>query len=277
MNLNQLLKDINMPTEVTSLVLDYDQKMMEKVSENDLVHIYRENLELYPEETTDDFSQMKENLQDPDNIGTLWLQLKFATLAEDEYKKRGISSTIYLNSMKFFTRSMKEAFGLYGKWTHYSFERGYGQVFLRLFRLGTLEFEFVKNESPEIFIHIPSDANLGDNSRKESYQYLEIFTKKQFPTFQKAPIFCNSWLLSPTLRQFLSSSSKIRHFQNDFLLLEANTSTRTDSYQKWVFKTVGKDYQNFPEETSLQKKLKGFIQENGKIGIALGKLKKFIE
>lgn len=270
MNLNQLLTTIHMPKEVTEMLLAYDRKTMKEVSPKELEEMFQENLSLYPDASTDSFCQMKEKLKDPENFGTLWFQLKLAVFAEEEYKKRGISEKIYVDTMKFFSRTIKEGHDIYGKWMHFSFEWGYRQVFLRLFRLGDLEFEFIQKETAEIFIHIPNDARLQDENRNQSYEELKDFTKEHFQEFKEASVFCDSWLLSPTLRQFLSTSSKIRHFQDDFLLLEANSSN--ESFWNWLFKTDDKTIKNLPENTSLQRKVKKFLQENGKIGDGLGKL-----
>jgi hypothetical protein len=68
----------------------------------------------------------------------------------------------------------------------------------------------------------------------------------------------------------LGEDSNIINFQNRFEIYdEGETGTE---FVEWVFKTKSTDYNNLPEETSLQRNLKKHILAGGVIKDAYGRL-----
>lgn len=74
------------------------------------------------------------------------------------------------------------------------------------------------------------------------------------------PIHCNFWLLSPTLKELLPEESHILQFQKSFRITPLGKS---DCYRLWVFKNPNLPVQEFPENTSLQRRLKAYLLDGG--------------
>lgn len=221
--------------------------------------------------------------------GFYWLSLSLKIAVEitfKSYKLKGISDTVFYDTMGAFSRFVaehKKSFGCYG------FDRAfwtYRQLSGVLFRIGTLEYELCKNEESDvlyqnevliskgekyIYVHIPSDADLKKEASLSSIEDAKSYLKRFFKDFSDCKFFTETWLLSPSLNQLLNSSSKILQFQNLFNI--CSVSPEREDYIEWVFKTVEKNPQNWKEETSLQRSMKKFILEGGKVGVASGVLK----
>ena len=83
---------------------------------------------------------------------------------------------------------------------------------------------------------------------------------------------CDSWLLSPALKELLPEESRILQFQNRFEVKSWNKEE--DAYLEWVFKRKDLPLEKLPEETSLQRKMKAYVLQGGKIGEAYGEIPK---
>lgn len=70
---------------------------------------------------------------------------------------------------------------------------------------------------------------------------------------------CDSWLLSPVLKQFLSEDSNIIKFHYDFPQAEQR-----------IFEDVRDDKENHPEDTVLRRKAKPFYVAGNDIGVGFG-------
>ena len=87
---------------------------------------------------------------------------------------------------------------------------------------------------------------------------------------------CESWLLSPVLKDLLPPDSRILRFQRAFDLTPGSGDER-EAVLQWVFRltalqqeTVSLD--TLPESTSLQKSLKRFLLSGGVVTCAGGPL-----
>jgi hypothetical protein len=86
---------------------------------------------------------------------------------------------------------------------------------------------------------------------------------------------CESWLLSPVVREMLPDTARIVRFQNAFEIESADPSSR-EAIQ-WVFHLTKEqqkkmDVSSLPEETQLQKQMKAVLLEGRAPGSADGKL-----
>lgn len=228
---------------------------------------------------------------DERQVKMLTYMLHRALEAHDKYLQLGISEDIYIATMKCFTRFINEN---YVKNGNYIFDRGWWtvrQISNKLFRIGELEYELINwNNEPTISMHIPSDADLSSEKCVESIKLAKSFMVKFFPEYSDSIYICDSWLLSPALKELLSSTSNIVSFQNMFEIVEINPDSL--GYVEWVFKQDTSDivcnesnkigikemvYQKrdinineMPEVTSLQKNVKAYVKAGGSIGEALG-------
>ena len=207
--------------------------------------------------------------EDPDGIKTLWEDLNIAILSFGEYQKKGIPVSIFTDTMKFCTRFLSEHHKTYGC---YRFPWGWWfprQLSLREFRIGALEYEYEKEEC--IQIHIPSDADLSPQSVQSSLSLFQDFCRQYYPLWENLEMRCESWLLSPALKNILPDGSNILAFQKLFDITE--TDYGSTAVLDWVFPGFHDISENLPENTSLQASMKRYLLEGKKIGWSKGILR----
>lgn len=209
--------------------------------------------------------------EDPDGSKMLTFMLLRAVEAHKEYENRGISETIFKDTMKFCTRFIEEHYEVYGS---YAFTWGWWfprQISLHEFRIGALEYEMIEQERKKrINIHIPADADMGRESLRKSYMAAREFFAKYYPEYGQSEMVCDSWLLSPVIAKMMPESSNIVRFQKAFDLLRVDDTN--DSSIRWVYGRTDIPIHELPEHTSLQKKIKACLLEDGSIGAAYGRL-----
>ena len=142
----------------------------------------------------------------------------------------------------------------------------------RLVRLGALEYEQAEYQGPAfagmvpgqpcLHLHIPSDADLSDQARRQSYA--RAWARWELP------IVCESWLLAPALDKLLPADSRLRRFRAEFVPGPAEEDAE-DVYQ-WLFQGE-KRLDRLPQTTSLQRAAKAWLEEGKKIGIGWGRLR----
>ena len=97
----------------------------------------------------------------------------------------------------------------------------------------------------------------------------ERFMEKYYPDPVRGRFICESWLLSPVLKELLPENSKILAFQNRFEIISENREDR--DYIEWVFQAPpGTEIRQLPEKTSLQRNVKRLLLEGGNVGAACG-------
>jgi hypothetical protein len=82
---------------------------------------------------------------------------------------------------------------------------------------------------------------------------------------------CDSWLLSPVLRELLPERSNILLFQSAFDIVEVDADDR--SSLRWVFGRDDIPPAELAEGTSLQRGIKMLLLNGGSVGSAVGTLK----
>lgn len=203
----------------------------------------------------------------------------FAALAVDaykEYQKRGIEDQIYFDTFRDIAIWNRECRRRYGEEGLIEEEWIGKSVRLQLFRLGRLQFEpgilpkelLGRNEiltegMPVIYVHIPAEEPLEEYACRESFRKAETFFGKEYRIY-----LCESWLLSPRLKDILEEDSNIIRFQKLFELIQVDE----DSLQaeERVFGEVLSDKSQYAEKTSLQRSMKKYLLSNKKIGAGLG-------
>ena len=244
---------------------------------------YREFLERInmTQEVTDKLVRMSGEPEEPldlrenepeHGLDELFQQTMAAYEARKKEPWNRISEEIYIETMKCFSRFVREhkvSYGVYG------FDRGFWtphQIEGKLFRIGELEYQ-IDDEEKVISIHIPSDADLSDDLVNASYAEQKQFFAENFPETAGWPGMCESWLLSPALKELLPSDSRILAFAARFEITQTNPDA-TD-YLEWVYKLASgqqksAELENLREDTSLQRRMKDFLRAGGKVGIAWG-------
>ena len=224
-----------------------------------------------------------QGMEAPDNDDGAGILIRQLMIAADSRKYgawKDIPEEIWMETMKCFPRFIAEHRRSYGR---DGFDR-YGwttrQIGAKLFRIGELEYEMTdENERgrKEIGLHIPSDARLEADRLNDSLREADAFFRTYYPEWADAPRTCESWLLSPVLKELLPEGSRILKFQDAFDLLE--TLPEDDAALEWVFYVAegqreGLDIRGLPENTSLQRKMKAMMLKGRKPGAAAGELKR---
>ncbi|MBE5843989.1 MAG: hypothetical protein E7302_07365 [Butyrivibrio sp.] len=186
---------------------------------------------------------------------------------------KGIPDEIFIATMGAFSRFVNEHYVSYG---NYGFDRYFWttrQANAKLFRIGELEYELVDEKPGSADIHIPSDASLLPDKLNDSVSKAKTFFSEFFPEKKVERFVLDSWLLSPELKKLLPESSHILHFQAAFDITESNPEP--NGFLEWVYKIPGSrldnvDFESLSEDTSLQRNMKAFLLQGGKIGDACG-------
>lgn len=153
----------------------------------------------------------------------------------------------------------------------------WGSRFIRgqIVQIGILQYEYKKNfgdTEDVIFIHIPRIKLFN----KENIDYSLINRDKVFSYFERKrdiKFVCESWLLSPDVKNILDINSSILYFQSFFNIVKVKENN--SDFLKFVFNDPLeiKDYNCLDENTRLQKVLKSKLLNNEKLRIGLGILK----
>jgi len=208
---------------------------------------------------------------DPDHLRLLWEELRIAASQWPRWRQKGLPPQVFLDTMQFADRYLTRDLNPYGR---YYFSAGGWfprQLALELFRLGSLEYELLPApEGRRISVHIPFDASLDPPAVDDSLARFRAFVRAFFPDWQDAPLWCESWLLSPVLRRLLSPGSRILAFQDRFEITEVFHEEDT---LYWVFPGCGKVSPALPEHTALQRSLKALLLSGEKPGSAAGYLR----
>lgn len=202
------------------------------------------------------------------------------------YRRAGVPDGVFLDTMGCLPRFLEETQALTGR---PAFDRGFWtwrQTGGLLFRLGTLEFEYVPEGgrdlpgaapgTPVLHVHIPSDAVLTrealDNSYREARRFFQAegaaFCRKGAP----AAVLCDSWLLAPALDELLPEGSGIRRFAGDFQRL--GVREEDTAFYRWLFRRLEPvPLEELPEDTGLQRAVKARLAAGGTVGAAWGVLR----
>ena len=211
---------------------------------------------------------------DSDNWKMLYCQLECARRTYSKYQEKNIPDKIYIDTMKCFSRFIKECKKKNGR---AYFDRGwwtYRQLSMVLFRIGELEYQLETcGKEKMVAIHIPSDADFYKDAVDCSLKLAKDFFERYYPEYAEAKYICDSWLLSPALKELLPEKSNIREFQKRFELVEEHKEDR--EFVEWLFQVlVDTCYEKLPEKTRLQKNVKKYLLSGGKIGSAYGVMRR---
>lgn len=120
--------------------------------------------------------------------------------------------------------------------------------------------------TPILDVHIPAGERLCKDevmiSLRQAPHWFKRYFKREFVLFH-----CNSWLLSPAIKELLPEESRIVQFQNLFTVYKTDNVRQAEER---VFGFVAKDASLYPEETSLQRALKQSVLAGKTVGMASG-------
>ena len=264
MTINELLNALDMPGEVRDQVLRFDQSF-------DYAQILHLLDGLCNRDTWDESrARLKTFLrEDARGMKMLACMLHCALRTYDEYCRIGIDNQIFTDTMKCFPRFINEHYSMSGV---YAFDRDFWtprQLGMQLFRIGALEYELYYVDGKKVIsMHIPSDADICEENCTRSLCQAHAFMERFFVDYQSVDYVCDSWLLSPVLKQLLPETSNILKFQRRFDIRTVQEDAM--DFIVWVFKTTDQTLETLPENTSLQRRMKQYLLDGGKVGAAFG-------
>ena len=215
--------------------------------------------------------------------GYLLLIICLSKRLKNYYEAAGVSEEIWhtsMNDIKWKMLECKDVYGIYG-----IFVPGwYAEFFsMKRFGLGKLQFEltlFGENyhkqdvcltpKSSVIDVHLPrTGTKLSREDMKEAYKKATDFFGTSF--VDKPIVFvCNSWLLFPRNKEFLSPESNLYGFISDYEIVAQGEDG--DYWNLWrVYGThyMG-DITQMPQVTSMQRAYAKWIKEDTNMGWGYG-------
>lgn len=206
----------------------------------------------------------------------LYLYLRFACDAYEEYSIRGISDDIYFDTFSDITVWCENCFRDIGEYGIKEYNWLWNHLELRLFRLGRLQFEpivfdrtltvngkVVAKDDLVLNVHIPQGEPLNYEACCNSLKWAERFFRGVPPIF-----VCHSWLLYPGLKEILKPDSNIIQFQNMFTVYETDENDR--QAEERIFINLSDKPDTYPENTGLQRNAKAYLISGKKLGVGLG-------
>ncbi|MBQ3124599.1 MAG: amidohydrolase family protein [Clostridia bacterium] len=196
------------------------------------------------------------------------------------YDKKGIPSEIFMDTVgnivewtETYSKLKNELYLGECEWLKRHFS-------MKLFKLGRLHFCMgdAERDIPQmgvskgdsvIEVHIPTEGSFTKAECEKSINMAKEFFAKYFPEYEYKCFTCHSWLLDPTLKEFLSEDSNIIDFQNRFVAIESEES---DAVLKYVFdwSMTRRNLPKAPAVTSLAEKVKEHALSGGKFYEVLG-------
>lgn len=283
MTLQNLCKILELPGEVIKEIEKYKKQHKKVIDER--LHEQLKKPECWEQSITEIKNRIGE---DPLGVCILAELLDYACHTYEEYNRVGIPDSVFVATMKFCTRFINEHKRVHGDYAFtwaWWFPR---QLSMKEFRIGELEYEFADDDTKTINsttvnsgivypksiinIHIPSDANMNPEYIRESMEGYRAFLQGYYPEWEDAHWYCESWLLSPALRQLLPEASNIMMFQSLFDV--ENVDYESMAVLDWVFPGEKGELSDLSENTSLQRNMKRFLLDGNKVGWAKGIFKK---
>ena len=205
--------------------------------------------------------------------------LDFAVTLKEQYDALGIPETVFWDGMKDISIWAEDYWQKHGVPGIAEWGWVLTTLSMRVFRLGRLQFEPTQLEedltcgdrtysvgTPILGVHIPAGESLDIKAVQEAMGYAPRFFKTHFQkTF--ALFHCHSWLISPQLKEVLPEDSRIMQFQNLFEVCYVDQERQAEEH---VFGFLTDDPARYPDETSLQKKMKASLLTGKSFGMGRG-------
>ena len=266
MTIIELCHLIGIQDEVRDRITEYERCI-------DFNGIKQEIEQMKHPECWEDAIECLQRLLEPDEDGVkiLTCQLHCACDAYAKYEELGISEQVFIATMKFFPRFVQDHKDKHGSYRFVWAWWAVRQLSMMEYRIGELEYEMrIEDDRRLIHIHIPADADLSTDKLRKSYLEAVDFFKMYYPAYDGADMVCSSWLLAPSLKAVLPENSKILRFQQLFDIDEVEEDSL--NFMDWVYGSKDIPLEELPEGTTLQRNLKPYLRNNGKIELASGKL-----
>lgn len=198
---------------------------------------------------------------------------------KEYYDAKGYSEDMWIDAMSDLKDRLNECFSIKHIWG--SDTDWFARFFnFNLFALGRLQFNYsnlyadyngktvkLKKGDKVIGVHIPGGRPLDKSEVLDSFIKAKEFFRKDF--YEKVPFVCKTYLFHSSMVDLYKPTSNLKWFYDLFdVYYQEDTDHILDAWR--IFNCEVKDYANLPENTSLQKGLKRFLQDGGKMGVGVG-------
>lgn len=193
-------------------------------------------------------------------------------VAEDfakDMEKRGVSFDIISKSLAPIcgcTKRNKGFKGIMGTSAFYTWIGKYAKG--ELFRINDFEYETFKHNGENVInIHIPSGTALNVKDNLKSFKGAVDFFEKYYPELKMKGLFCESWLLSEKIEEIMGKKTNISRFGDMFDRFETEGEQIWTSVLRFVygFSAPYPPIEELPENTTLQKKMKEYMLNGGRV------------
>lgn len=121
----------------------------------------------------------------------------------------------------------------------------------------------LKKGNDAVYVHMPIGADISKEAVKRSISEAMRIIKARYPERNDSYFYTRTWLLSPNLAEHLNATSKILEFSNIFEKYPTPTDGR--ELMGYLFPANIENYEQLPEDTSLQRKIKKVYLDGGYI------------
>ena len=204
----------------------------------------------------------------------------FNTYLRRRYALAGYSEELFWENAEDLTFKLRECRDSSGIWGNGALH-WYMEIFrMECIRLGRLQYVCTTWQEPvdvapikqgdTVFkIHIPSSGPLTPESVEESFQIAKKFFKEQgLLKTDYFPVMCASWLVYPPHHDVFPEGSNLRKFQEMFTV--TSQVKRDRDFVRVFNREYTEDFDSLPEDTTLQRNFKKFLQGGGKMGLGRG-------
>ena len=153
-----------------------------------------------------------------------------------------------------------------------------------LFKIGRLQYQIYRCNNATlnyqklpfsfgdnlIYVHIPQGEKLNYDDCVASLSMAKSFFSKHFPEFSYKYYFSESWLLDSKNNEFMDEDCNIIKFQS--LLVNHYDFLYDGQAIERVFGKRRLFVKNYPDNSSLQKRLKAYMLNGGKAGIGVASI-----
>ena len=194
------------------------------------------------------------------------------------YQKHCISDKIFGDTIEDIARNIRVAKRRNGRYAieSYIFDWLARHMTCRVFHLGRLQFEAIRISEDSQHVkageyvlntHIPSGSKLDYGDVQLSYRQAASFFERLTPHVEYRGIVCDSWMLSPALKEVLHPDSNLVKFLSDYEIFRTYDD---ESFYNYVFIKKPNNLSDLQEDTLLQRRLKQYLLSGMKIMSAGG-------
>lgn len=263
----QLAQKLNLPAVSIEALKDFE--ISEETAAR-LKEAFREGPEVF----------VREARKEPDaDLLVLALYLRWGMETHYMYAIRGMDWGIFFDTFKDLTIWAEAFTRETGRPGLKEWEWCGRAIKMQLFRLGRLQFQSeqlpcdveVGGErypagTRVLQVHIPAGEPLTPEAVEESLGRAQSFFRIYYR--QEHELFCcRSWLLSPALEELLGEDSNILQFKKRFELYDTKPIRQAEER---VFGRILEDPAGYPEDTSLQRDMKRWLQSGRTVDMGCG-------